>query len=270
MIDISAFHVEPGSTVELANHDPDSKHDFEGKKRDGKKALPELTRRLSDLQRRLWAESAQSLLVVLQAMDTGGKDGTIRHVFQGVNPQGVDVHGFGVPTEEELAHDYLWRIHHHTPAAGRIAIFNRSHYEDVLVVRVKELVPEHRWSNRYDHIRTFEKMLADEGTTIVKLFLNISRDEQAERLRARLDEPDKNWKFRRGDLEDRALWDDYQSAYEDALTRTSTEYAPWYVVPANRKWYRNLAVSSILIRTLEGMGPRYPEPEPGLDGIVIT
>ena len=270
MIDISPFHVEPRSTVELANHDPDSKHDFEGKKKDGKEALPELTRRLSDLQRRLWAESAQSLLVVLQAMDTGGKDGTIRHVFQGVNPQGVDVHGFGVPTEEELAHDYLWRIHHHTPADGRIAIFNRSHYEDVLVVRVKGLVPEQRWSNRYDHIRAFEKMLADEGTTIVKLFLNISRDEQAERLRARLDEPDKNWKFRRGDLEDRALWDDYQSAYEDALTRTSTEYAPWYVVPANRKWYRNLAVSSILIRTLEGMGPRYPEPEPGLDEIVIT
>jgi PPK2 family polyphosphate:nucleotide phosphotransferase len=270
VIDISPFRIEPGTTVNLTDHDPDSTHDFDGKKKDGKGALPDLTRRLADLQRRLWAESAQSLLVVLQAMDTGGKDGTIRHVFRGVNPQGVDVHGFGVPTEEELAHDYLWRVHNHTPADGRISIFNRSHYEDVLVVRVKGLVPEEQWSKRYEHIRGFEKTLADEGTTIVKLFLNISKDEQRERFQARLDEPDKNWKFRRGDLEDRELWDEYQAAYEEALTRTSTEHAPWHVVPANRKWYRNLAVSSILIETLQRMDPQYPDAEPGLDEVMIS
>lgn len=270
VIDVSSFRIEPGTRVDLTAHDPDSKHDFDGKKKDGEEALPDLTRRLADLQRRLWAESAQSLLIVLQATDTGGKDGTIRHVFRGVNPQGVDVHGFGVPTEEELAHDYLWRIHHHTPADGRIAIFNRSHYEDVLVVRVKNLVAEDRWSKRYEHIRAFEKMLVDEGTTIVKLFLNISKDEQRERLQARLDEPDKNWKFRKGDLEDRKLWDDYQAAFEDALTETSTDHAPWYVVPANRKWYRNLAVSSILVKTLEEMNPQYPDAERGLEGVVIS
>lgn len=270
VIDVSPFRIDPGTKVDLSDHDPASIHDFEGKKKEGKNALPELTRQLADLQGQLWAESAQSLLIVLQATDTGGKDGTIRHVFRGVNPQGVDVHGFGVPTEEELAHDYLWRIHHHTPADGRIAIFNRSHYEDVLVVRVRNLVGKERWSKRYEHIRAFEKILADEGTTIVKLFLNISKEEQRERLQARLDEPDKNWKFRKGDLDDRELWDDYRSAFEDALTETSTDYAPWYVVPANRKWYRNLVVSSILIQTLERMSPQYPDPEPDLGEVVIA
>lgn len=269
MIDVAPFRIPPGTRVDLSGHDPDSKHDFDGKKKDGKAALPELRKRLAGLQRRLWAESSQSLLIVLQATDTGGKDGTIKHVFRGVNPQGVHVAGFGVPTEEELAHDYLWRVHHHTPADGAITIFNRSHYEDVLVVRVKGLAPKEVWSKRYEHIRAFEKMLADEGTTIVKLFLNISKEEQKERLQDRLDEPDKNWKFSTGDLDDRELWDDYQRAFEDAISETSTDYAPWYVVPANRKWYRNLAVSSILIRVLEEMDPQYPDPEPGLDGIVI-
>lgn len=270
MIDVSPFRIEPGEEVDLTTHDPGSTHDFDGSKTDGKRALPGLTKRLADLQTKLWAESAQSLLVILQATDTGGKDGTIRHVFKGVNPQGVDVHGFGVPTEEELAHDYLWRVHHHTPANGRIAIFNRSHYEDVLVVRVRGLVPVERWSKRYDHIRSFERMLADEGTTIVKLFLNISKDEQRKRLRARLDEPDKNWKFRIGDLDDRRLWDEYRAAYEAVLSRTSTEYAPWYVVPADRKWYRNLAVSTILIKTLEHMNPHFPDAHTNLDDVVIT
>lgn len=269
MIDVSPFRVPPGTQVDLSDHDPDSKHDFDGKKKDGKAALPGLRKRLADLQRRLWADSSQSLLIVLQATDTGGKDGTIRHVFRGVNPQGVHVRGFGVPTEWELSHDYLWRIHQHTPEDGAITIFNRSHYEDVLVVRVKNLVPEAVWSKRFEHIRAFEKMLADEGTTIVKLFLNISKDEQKERLEDRLDEPDKNWKFSKGDLKDRELWADYQRAFEGAISETSTEYAPWYIVPANRKWYRNLAVSSILIRTLEEMNPQYPEPAPGLDEIVI-
>ncbi len=269
MIDIAPFRIHTGTAVDLADRDPGARRGFEGGKKDGKKALPELTRRIADLQRRLWAESERSLLVVLQAMDTGGKDGTIRHVFKGVNPQGVDAHGFGVPTEEELAHDYLWRIHHHTPSDGRIAIFNRSHYEDVLVVRVKDLAPKEVWSKRYEHIRSFEEMLSDEGTTVIKIFLHISKDEQKERLQARLEEPDKNWKFRRGDLDDRALWDSYVEAYEDAITETSTEYAPWFVVPANRKWYRNLVVSSILIETLEAMDPRFPDPEPDLESVII-
>lgn len=208
------------------------------------------------------------MLIVLQAMDTGGKDGTIRNVFMGVNPQGVRVWGFGAPTEEELAHDYLWRIHDHTPANGGITIFNRSHYEDVLVVRVKDLVPESRWQKRYAHIVDFERLLSDEGTTVVKLFLHISKEEQRSRLEARLQEADKRWKFNPGDLEDRKLWDDFQEAYEEAITRTSTEQAPWYVVPADRKWYRDLAVASILIETLERMDPRYP-PEPDLDGVVV-
>ncbi|MGD2060256.1 MAG: polyphosphate kinase 2 family protein [Acidimicrobiia bacterium] len=269
-MDVSQYLVTPGSELDLSEHDPQAKTGFEGGKRDGKRALPELNRRLTGLQERLWAESRQSLLVVLQAIDTGGKDGTIRHVFRGVNPQGVHVHGFGVPSEWETRHDFLWRIHKRTPENGAITIFNRSHYEDVLVVRVKGLVPEEQWSKRYRHIREFERMLSDEGTTIVKLFLHISKDEQRQRLQARLDEPDKHWKFSRGDLVDRELWDVYREAFEAAISETSTSHAPWYVVPANRKWYRNLVVSTILIETLETMSPTYPEAETGLDEIVIT
>jgi PPK2 family polyphosphate:nucleotide phosphotransferase len=186
-----------------------------------------------------------------------------------VNPQGVKVWSFGVPSEIELGHDYLWRIHHRTPPRGAISIFNRSHYEDVLVVRVKGLVAEERWSKRYEHIRQFERILAEEDTAIVKVFLHISKEEQRERLLARLEDPEKIWKFRSGDLDDRALWSDYQAAYEAAISETSTVQAPWYVVPANRKWYRNLAVSSILIDTLERLDPRFPEPEPGLDDLTV-
>ncbi len=269
MIDISRFRLTGGSRLDLNDHDPTAKPGFDGKKRQGRKALEELKPRLADLQRRLWAEGERGLLVVLQAMDTGGKDGTIRHVFGGVNPQGVHVRSFGVPTEWELRHDYLWRVHQHAPERGAITIFNRSHYEDVLVVRVKKLVAEERWSRRYEHIRAFERLLADEGTVIVKFFLHISKEEQRRRLQARLDDPTKNWKFRRGDLDDRALWDEYQRAYEDAITETSTDYAPWFVVPADRKWYRNLVVSTVLVETLEGMDLRYPEPEGDLSGIVI-
>lgn len=269
MIDIARFRVAEGTQVSLADHDPQSKQGFDGKKKDGKAALPALNDRLSDLQKRLWAEREQKLLVVIQAIDTGGKDGTIRHVLSGINPQGVRVHAFGKPTEEELSHDYLWRIHHHTPSDGRITVFNRSHYEDVLVVRVRDLVPKSVWSKRYDHINDFERMLTDEGTTIVKVYLNISKDEQAERLQSRLDNPDKNWKFRKDDLEDRELWADYIEAFEDMLSRTSTAHAPWYVVPANRKWYRNLAVSRILIETLEDMNPQYPEPQEDLSGVTV-
>jgi PPK2 family polyphosphate:nucleotide phosphotransferase len=268
MLDTTPFKVEPGQPAGIRARDPGSKMGFDGGRMEGEAALPAMNKRLADLQARLWAEGRQKLLVVLQAMDTGGKDGTIRHVFKGVNPQGVRVWGFGVPTELELAHDYLWRIHGKAPESGTIAIFNRSHYEDVLVVRVKGLVDEEIWRRRYDHIVGFERLLHDEGTTIVKLFLQISKDEQKARLQARLDDPRKHWKFSLGDLDDRKLWEDYVDAFEEALTRTSTGHAPWYVVPANRKWYRNLAVSSILIQTLESMDPQYP-PHPDLKGVVV-
>ena len=270
MLDPTLYRIAPGSRIVLADHDPAAKTGFDGGKGEGKLALPALNRRLSGLQERLWAESRQSLLVILQAIDTGGKDGTIRNVFSGVNPQGVRVVGFGRPSEAELSRDYLWRIHQETPPDGYIKVFNRSHYEDVLVVRVQELVPQQVWSRRYGHIRDFERMLADEGTTIVKLFLNISKEEQLKRLQSRLDEPDKQWKFNRADLADRAMWDDYQRAFEDAISETSTEYAPWYVVPADRKWYRNLAATSIVIDALERMNPQFPEPEHGLESLVVS
>jgi PPK2 family polyphosphate:nucleotide phosphotransferase len=270
MLDSSMYRIAPNSDLDWADHDPDAKTGFEAGKKQAEAELPRLTKRLAELQRRLWAESKQSLLIILQATDTGGKDGTIRHVFRGVNPQGVHVRGFGQPSEWDLQHDYLWRVHAHTPEAGAITVFNRSHYEDVLVVRVHELVPEPVWSRRYHHIREFERMLADGGTRIVKIFLNISKEEQAERIRARLEKPDKAWKFRKSDLDDRELWDEFRQAYKDAIERTSTDYAPWYVVPANRKWYRNLVVSNILVDTLEDMDPRYPPPEPGLDEALFT
>lgn len=269
MLDPSLYRIETGDQFRLTDHDPQSKEGFQGGKGEGKAALPDLNRRLAELQQRFWADGGHALLVVIQAIDTGGKDGTIRKVFTGVNPQGVNVRGFAVPSEAELARDYLWRIHKHTPPKGAITVFNRSHYEDVLAVRVKGLVPEERWAKRYLHIREFERMLADEGTTIVKLFLHISKDEQRERLTARLEDPSKNWKFNPGDLEERKLWDQYQDAFTDAIAETSTDYAPWYVIPANRKWYRNLAVSSVLIDTIERLDPRYPESEHDLKGIVI-
>ncbi len=224
---------------------------------------------LVDLQKRLFADGSNSLLFVLQAMDAAGKDSTIRSVFSGLNPAGVDVNPFGVPTEEERAHDYLWRIHHHAPADGRIGVFNRSHYEDVLVVRVKDLVPAKVWRRRYDHIRNFEQLLTDEGTSVVKVFLQISLEEQKERFEERLHRPDKRWKFRAGDLDDRALWPDFMEAYTDAIEKTSTDDAPWYVVPANRKWVRNVCIAKILRHHLDEIDPRYPEPEEGLDDIVV-
>ena len=224
---------------------------------------------LVELQKRLYADGSSSVLFVLQAMDAAGKDSTIRSVFSGLNPAGVDVNPFGVPTDEERSHDYLWRIHAHAPADGRIGVFNRSHYEDVLVVRVKGFVEKDVWKKRYDHIRNFEQMLADEGTTIIKVFLNVSQDEQKERFRERLDRPDKNWKFRAGDLDDRALWPEFMDAYTDALEKTSTDDAPWYVVPADRKWARNLCIARILRHHLEDIDPRYPAPEEDLDQIVI-
>jgi PPK2 family polyphosphate:nucleotide phosphotransferase len=264
------YLVVPGTGANLAGRDPADSTLFPEGKRAARDRLKELRRELVDLQRLLWAGAEHKLLIVLQAMDSGGKDGTIRHVFRGVNPQGVKVHGFKKPTPEELAHDYLWRVHDHTPADGEITIFNRSHYEDVLVVRVHGLVEEATWRPRYRHIREFERMLAEEGTTILKFFLHIDLDEQRSRFQDRLDEPHSRWKFRRGDLDDRALWPQFMAAYEEAITETSTEYAPWYVVPANRKWYRNLVVSHLLTDALKALDMTYPDPEEGLDDIVIS
>jgi PPK2 family polyphosphate:nucleotide phosphotransferase len=239
-------------------------------KHEAESELTTLQAKLFDLQGRLWAESKRALLVVLQAMDAGGKDGTIRHVFSGVNPQGVRVTPFKAPSERELSQDYLWRVHANAPARGEIGIFNRSHYEDVLAVRVRHLVPERQWRRRYRHIREFERLLTDEGTVIVKIHLHISRDEQRKRLQARLDDQSKRWKFRVGDLDDRKLWDDFQLAYEEAITETNSRYARWYVVPADRKWVRNVAVSRILVHTLEKMDPKYPPSEENLEGLKVV
>lgn len=263
------YRVKPQSKVDLSKWDPDEKSEFEGGKKDAAKVLDKLTDQLEELQELLYAEGKHKLLIVLQATDTGGKDGTIRHVFDGVNPQGVKVASFKKPTMEELAHDYLWRVHQHTPASGEIVIFNRSHYEDILVVRVHNLVPPAVWQKRYDHINNFERMLADEGTTILKFFLHISKDEQKERLQARLDEPHKRWKFAVSDLAERKLWPDYQQAFAEMLSKTSTPWAPWYIVPANRKWYRNYVVAQTIVETLESLEMHYPPAEEGLDSIVI-
>ncbi len=253
------LRVEPGTRVRLSEIDPDETHGH-----DKSASQPKLDRaleRLADLQERLWAEHRQKLLVILQGIDTAGKGGTIEHVVGAMNPAGVRVAQFKVPTEPELAHDYLWRIHQATPGTGEIAVFDRSHYEDVLVVRVHDIVPRERWSKRYAQINDWERMLVEEGTTILKFFLWIDRDEQAERFQARFDDPTKRWKFRMGDLDERKRWDDYVAAFEDVLSECSTEHAPWYVIPANRKWFRNLAVSEILADTLEELDPHYPEPE---------
>jgi PPK2 family polyphosphate:nucleotide phosphotransferase len=265
------YRIRPGSMVDLARIDPREKVAFDYlTKSSSQNVLATMNRELSELQRLLWSDGDQALLVVLQAMDTGGKDGTIRKVFSGVNPQGVDVHGFGVPGPHEAAHDYLWRVHRRTPARGRIGVFNRSHYEDVLVVRVNNLVPESVWSKRYKQIRDFEEMLCDEGTTIVKIMLNISKAEQKERLQARLDDPSKNYKFNPSDLSSREKWDEYMVAYDDAISLTSADRAPWYIVPSDRKWYRNLVVSQILIDTIRDMGIAYPVTEFDLAGITIA
>jgi PPK2 family polyphosphate:nucleotide phosphotransferase len=263
------YQVKPGTIIKLKEYDANSKGDFQGGKKEGKSYIKELNSQLEALQELLFAEHKQKILVVLQGMDTAGKDGAIRHVFEGVNPQGVQVASFKVPTPEELDHDYLWRIHQHTPASGQMVIFNRSHYEDVLIVRVHHLVPKEVWSKRYDQINHFERMLAEEGTTILKFYLHIDPQEQKERLQARLDEKDKRWKFNTADLKERQLWKEYTQAYEDMLTKTSTEWAPWYIIPANRKWYRNIVVGTILIDSLRKLDMQYPQPEGGLDDIVI-
>ncbi len=262
------YRVPPDRPFSLQDIDPNDTGGI-ATKDEGKPLLAAERDRIRMLQERLYAEDRQSLLIILQATDTGGKDGTIKHVFRGVNPQGCRVWSFKEPSHDELAHDFLWRYHQKTPARGMMTIFNRSHYEEVLVVRVKQLVPEAVWCQRYDAINDFERMLTANGTRVIKFYLHISRDEQKRRLQARLDNPDKRWKFAIGDLDDRRRWDDYQRAFEDAITRCSTPDAPWYVIPANHKWYRNLAVARIIADTLEEMNPQFPPPEEGLDEIVI-
>jgi PPK2 family polyphosphate:nucleotide phosphotransferase len=267
MID-SPYLVEPGTKFRIDRIKADDTGSFRGKPQ-AQKAMAGNTEKMAELQQRLYAEAKHALLVVLQGMDTSGKDGTIKHVFREINPQGCSVVSFKVPSQEELAHDYLWRIHVHTPARGMIAIFNRSHYESVLVERVHEIAPEKIWRHRYDQINAFERLLAEEGTTILKFFLHISKNEQKKRLEARLRDPQRNWKFDPNDLKERSRWDEYQAAYEDALRKCSTEYAPWYVIPADRKWFRNWLVSDLITRTLESMGLKYPRPVAGLDRIRV-
>jgi PPK2 family polyphosphate:nucleotide phosphotransferase len=265
--DLSKYRIAPGTKVDLSDWKTDEN---EGLHKDlGKDVTEGLNQRLEDAQELLWAEDKHKVLLVLQATDTGGKDGTIRHVFDGVNPQGVRVASFKKPTDDELAHDYLWRVHRHVPSTGEMVIFNRSHYEDVLVVRVHGWVSDETIQQRFRHIREFERMLADEGTTIAKFYLHISKEEQKERLQSRLDEPEKNWKFSTGDLEERKLWDDYQEAFADMLGETSTDYAPWYVIPADRKWFRNLLISRIVCDVFDDLDMAYPPPEDGLDAVRI-
>jgi PPK2 family polyphosphate:nucleotide phosphotransferase len=249
-----------GPMMDLSAVDPSSTDGAPGDKGATNVALDDLRDRLFDLQERLWAEGRRSLLVVLQAMDTGGKDGTIKHVFRGLNPVGARVASFKVPTEEERRHDFLWRVHKAVPAAGEVVVFNRSHYEDVLIVRVHELVPESVWRARYDRINEFERNLVDAGTTILKFWLHISPEEQKHRLESRLARPDKRWKFNPDDLAERARWPEYMAAAGEMIEKTSTPYAPWHVVPADHKWYRNWVVSSRLVDTLAAMDPRPPDP----------
>jgi PPK2 family polyphosphate:nucleotide phosphotransferase len=266
--DYPRYRIEPGGMVSLAAIDPHETEHYR-KKKEVARELERQRRRIQGLQARLYAENERGLLIVLQAMDTGGKDGTIKHVFSGVNPQGCRVSSFKKPSVEESNHDFLWRYHKSAPARGRIGIFNRSHYEDVLVVRVKGLVPEEVWRERYRQINDFERNLSNDGISVLKFFLHISRDEQKRRLQSRLDDPDKRWKFSSADIKERAFWDDYQSAFEDALTNCSTQHAPWYVVPANKKWYRNLVVARTIADTLAAIDPQFPPAEKGLERVKI-
>jgi PPK2 family polyphosphate:nucleotide phosphotransferase len=264
----SKYLVKPGKKVKLSKLDTADKGKFKDKAQ-AQEASEKNLHKLKDLQDVLYAQAQHALLIVLQAMDAGGKDGTIDHVFSGVNPQGCQVTSFKAPTPLELSHDYLWRIHRAAPARGMIGIFNRSHYESVLVERVKDLVPKHVWEKRYDHINEFERLLADEGTVILKFFLHISEDEQKQRLEARLHDPAKNWKFDAKDLEERRHWDAYIDAYEDALEKCSTDYAPWYIVPSDHKWYRNWVISDTIVRTLADLDMKYPPPQPGIEKLVV-
>jgi PPK2 family polyphosphate:nucleotide phosphotransferase len=258
--------VKPGRNISLSEIDPASTPDV-GSKEEGAEQLRKNLDRLAVLQQLLYAEDKRSVLVILQGIDAAGKDGTIRNVMTGLNPQGCHVSSFKAPNSEELSHDFLWRVHKKAPAKGEIGIFNRSHYEDVLIVRVHKLVPKEVWSARYEQINNFEKMLSENNVTILKFFLYISKDEQKKRFEERILNPEKNWKFSLADLEERKYWDDYIKAFDDAINRCSTSHAPWYIVPANKKWFRNLAVSQVIVETMEDMKMRFPKPTADLSKI---
>lgn len=267
LVDPGDYRVHPGQVVDLGTVETSQDGGYSTKELEGRAA--ELNEELEALQELLYAQGRHKVLIVLQAIDAGGKDSTIRHVFDGTNPQGVKVASFKKPTSIELAHDYLWRVHEHAPASGHMTIFNRSHYEDVLVVRVHDLVPEERWKRRYEHINGFERMLTDEGTTIVKFFLHISKAEQKRRFESRIQRKRKQWKFARADLDERERWDDYQAAFTEMLERTSQSWAPWFIVPADNKRYRDVLISTVLVDTLRGLDMQWPPVEAGIDTIVV-
>ncbi len=264
------YLVKPGMKVSFADHDSRDKSLFDGdNKVDYEPQLRLLQDQLQDLQKKLYAQNRHRILLVMQAMDTGGKDGCIKHVFSHIDPQGIHVRSFKRPTELELSHDFLWRVHAQVPKRGEMVIFNRSHYEDIIAVRVKKLFEDQVWKRRQDHVVDFERMLTEEGTTIVKVFLHISKDEQKKRLQARLENPAKHWKFHPDDLEDRARWDEFMRAYEDVISKTSTRDAPWYIVPADRKWYRNLVVGRIMLDTMLKLDLELPKVDWDPSKIVI-
>ncbi|NJM36139.1 MAG: polyphosphate kinase 2 family protein [Rhodomicrobium sp.] len=260
-----AFRVEPGSKPRLADIDPEAPKAV--KREDAEEETKHNLKRLRKAQYLLYADASRSLLVVLQGMDAAGKDGAIRSIFSGVNPQGTSVTSFKQPSRTELAHDFLWRVHEAAPEKGQIAIFNRSHYEDVLIVRVRGLVPEAVWSGRYAHINDFEALLTASGTQILKFYLHIDAEEQLKRFKDRLDDPDRHWKISESDYTERVFMPDYVAAYEDVFAKTSTKNAPWYIVPANKKWYRNRVISQIVADTMEGMGLKTPKPQVDIDEI---
>lgn len=264
---IDRYRIRPGEKVALDQFD--TRDDGGLDKRESQEEFSRLTARLDELQELLYAEGKHALLIVLQAMDAAGKDGTIREVFGAFNPQGCRVHSFKAPNDVERRHDFLWRVHEQVPESGYISVFNRSHYEDVLVVRVKKLVPEDKWKKRYDHINGFERFLHHEGTTVIKFFLHVSKEYQKERLLRRLAKPEKHWKFNPGDLMERERWGEYMKAYEEALERCSAEHAPWYVIPAERQWFRNLLIARVVVDTLESLKMKYPCPTFDPSTIVI-
>jgi PPK2 family polyphosphate:nucleotide phosphotransferase len=265
---LDGLRVVPGERADLDGRNPASRLGLQDKA-DGRARRDELAEVLDDLHNRLWAEARRSVVLVLQGMDASGKDGTIRRVLTGLNPQGCSVVNFKEPTTLDLAHDYLWRVHANTPARGLLGVWNRSHYEDVVTARILGIVDERQCRKRYRQIRNFERMLGEEGITVAKVFLHVSKDEQRARLQARIDDPAKHWKFRRSDLDTRARWDEYQTRYEEAISATSTSWSPWYVVPADHKWVRDVAVATLLVDVLTRLDPQIPEPEAGLDGIVV-
>lgn len=265
---IKQLRVEPDQEVKLKDYDPDFTSDYESAE-DAREKFKELNMKMIDLQELLYAEKKHALLIILQAMDAGGKDGTIKNVMRGVNPQSCMVHSFKAPTEEERAHDFLWRIHKAVPPRGYVGIFNRSYYEDVLVTRVHKLISDHEAKRRFRQINDFEELLTANGVTILKFYLHISKEEQRQRLQERLDEKEKHWKFSANDLKERPLWDEYRQAFEDVFSHCSTKDTPWYIIPANKKWFRNLAVAKIMVQALESLDMHVPKPAEDFSNLVI-